>query len=46
MTISAAFRLDGAELPGGNALPMSGAGKILKRELRKKYRAATDRNVS
>jgi acyl-CoA synthetase (AMP-forming)/AMP-acid ligase II len=29
-----------------DALPMSGAGKILKRELRSKYWDATDRNVS
>ena len=29
-----------------DALPMSGAGKILKRELRSKYWNATDRNVS
>jgi acyl-CoA synthetase (AMP-forming)/AMP-acid ligase II len=29
-----------------DALPISGAGKVLKRELRKKHWDATDRNVS
>ena len=29
-----------------DALPVSGAGKVLKRELRKQYWDAADRNVS
>src|SRR5262249_8048105 len=43
-------QLAGYKLPRSvdftDALPMSGAGKVLKRELRKEYWNAADRNVS
>jgi acyl-CoA synthetase (AMP-forming)/AMP-acid ligase II len=43
--LATAMRLPGS-VAFADALPMSGAGKILKRELRNTYWDATDRNVS
>jgi acyl-CoA synthetase (AMP-forming)/AMP-acid ligase II len=39
-------RRPGAGVAFADALPISGAGKILKRELRKQYWDTADRNVS